>query len=342
MRTRRDSSAGPDRLLRRATAEFIEPMLATTTEERNLPGPPGTWIFERKFDGFRALAIRNGAHVHLLSRNRKELGQNYPEIVTALDAQPVRQFVLDGEIVGMRNRQIRFEYLQQRLKPPDLPEAGRSGVSVAYYVFDLLQANGMDVRALPLLERKRLLKKAIEFGGPIRYAPHRLGSSRGAFEQACRNGWEGIIAKHADAPYVSGRGKIWLKLKCRDRQEFVIGGFSDPQGSRIVLGAILIGYFENGVLKYAGKVGAGFDTRTLEMLGERLKPLLVPTCPFAPDPDLPRRNVHWVKPKLVAEIEFAEWTRDGKLRHPHFLGLRPDKTPSEVVRERPAAIARLT
>ena len=313
-------------------------MLATLADQRGLSGPRGTWFFERKLDGFRSLAFRNGARTRLLSRNRNDLGIKFPEVVEALNAQPVRDFVIDGEIVAMQGRHISFQFLQQRLKPVSIGPADRNGIRLAYYVFDLLYVNGHDVRSLPLRDRKRLLKKAISFDGPVRYTPHRTGSARAAFEAACSKGWEGIIAKRSEDRYISGRTASWLKLKCETRQEFIIGGYTDPQRSRIAFGALLIGYFDRGALKFAGKVGTGFDTQTLTMLGQRLKSLSAEERPFVPDPALPRRGVHWVKPKLIAEVEFSQWTRDDKLRHPRYLGLRPDKKPSQVVRERPAAI----
>lgn len=318
--------------------QFIAPMLATLTDQREFPGPRGKWLFERKLDGFRALAFRHDRGVRLLSRNQLDFGPNYPELLKALQAQPLDDFIIDGEIVALYRGQVSFQHLQQFLQTKSLSpvgRGGRGGVEIAYYVFDLLRAGGHDIRQLPLRERKRLLKQVIAFEGPIRYTPHRIASAVKAFRDACRHRWEGLIAKDADAPYISGRSKRWLKLKCEARQEFVIGGYSDPQGSRIVLGALLVGYFEAGKLRYAGKVGTGYSQATLRMLGSALAPLIIDSSRFAPDPALPRRGVHWVKPKLVAEVQFTEWTQDGKLRHPQFMGLRPDKSPTKVVRERP-------
>jgi bifunctional non-homologous end joining protein LigD len=321
-----------------AQPAFIEPMLATLTDQRDFPGPRGSWVFERKLDGFRAVAYRHRQEVRLLSRNEKDLGVKYPEIVEALRQQPLDDFIIDGEIVAFDHGQVSFQQLQQRLKRLSLDEARSSGVAVSYYVFDLLYANGLDARPLALKERKRLLKQAVEFTPLIRFTTHRLATGREALQLACERGWEGLIAKRAATPYISGRSHDWLKVKCGNRQEFVVGGYTDPQRTRIVLGALLVGYYEDGALRYAGKVGTGYTQETLRMLGSALNPLTVATNPFQPDAAIPRRNVHWVKPKLVAEIEFSEWTREGKLRHPRFMGLRPDKAAKEVVRERPAAI----
>ncbi|MCI0365628.1 MAG: non-homologous end-joining DNA ligase [Phycisphaerales bacterium] len=312
----------------------FEPMLATLTDQRQFPGSKGTWLFERKLDGIRALAIRKGDVIRLVSRNGNELGTRYPEIVEALRHQAVKDFAIDGEIVAVQGRRISFQNLQQRLMTVSLEQARQSKVRIAFYVFDLLWVNGFDVRQLPLHERKRLLKQAITFSAPIYYTPHRLALDSKTLQAACRDGWEGFIAKRADSRYVGGRSRDWLKVKCGARQEFVIGGYTDPQGSRPVLGALLVGYYEKEKLLYAGRVGTGFSDETLEMFGKKLAALATERSPFAPDPELPRKGMHWVKPKLVAEVEFAEWTHDRKLRHPRFIGLRTDKRAAQVVRER--------
>ncbi len=213
------------------------------------------------------------------------------------------------------------------------------GVPVFYYVFDLLRLNGEDVRPLPLRRRKGLLRSALQFGGPLRFTLHRNGDGEAYCEEACRKGWEGVIAKRAHAPYVGGRSRDWLKFKCVNEQEFVIGGWTEPKGSRTGLGALLVGYFEAGQLRYARKVGTGYGTQTLRELAAQLTPLERPTSAFAPD-SLPRKDVHWAEPRLVAQIGFSEWTRDGRLRHPRFIGLRRDKAAQDVVREIPAGLGR--
>jgi bifunctional non-homologous end joining protein LigD len=189
------------------------------------------------------------------------------------------------------------------------------------------------VRDLPLRVRKRLLRDALTFGGPLRLVPHRNGDGVAYFEQACRKGWEGLIAKRADSRYVSTRSKDWLKFKCAQGQELVVGGFTAPQGARTDFGALLLGVYEGDELRYAGKVGTGFDTATLHELGATLRGLARETSPFADAASIKERHVTWVAPRLVAEVGFTEWTRDGRLRHPRFLGLRDDKAAREVVRE---------
>jgi bifunctional non-homologous end joining protein LigD len=251
----------------------------------------------------------------------------FPEVAEALDAQRCRDFVLDGEVVAFADGITSFSRLQRR---------GRERVSVFLYVFDLLRHEGRDVRGLPLRERKALLRRALDFEGPLRFSPHRNEHGKRLFREACRQGLEGLIAKRADSPYRSGaRSRDWLKLKCHAEQEFVIGGYTAPQGSRTDFGALLVGYWEDGKLRYAGKVGTGFDRATLETLGRRLRELERGDPPFADVHPIPR-GTRWVEPELVAQIGFAEWTRDGRLRHPRYLGLRDDKPPREVVRERPS------
>jgi bifunctional non-homologous end joining protein LigD len=288
---------------------------------------PG-WVFERKLDGVRCLAHRDdGAPVRLLSRTDRDMTGQFPELAEALDSQPCRDFVVDGEVVAFAGGITSFSRLQRR---------GRERVSVFLYVFDLLRHEGRDVRDLPLRERKALLRRALRFEGPLRLSPHRNEHGERLFREACRQGLEGLIAKRVDSPYRSGaRSRDWLKLKCHAEQELVIGGFTAPQGSRTDFGALLVGYWEGGKLRYAGKVGTGFDRATLETLGRRLRELERDDPPFADVHPIPR-GTHWVEPEPVAQIGFAEWTRDGRLRHPRYLGLRDDKPAREVVRERPS------
>ncbi len=200
------------------------------------------------------------------------------------------------------------------------------------YLFDLLYLDRYDTRQVPLRYRKELLRKTFDYQDSLRFTEHRETEGEAYYQEACRKGWEGVIAKNGDSVYVSRRTRDWLKFKCVQRQEFVIGGYTDPQGERTGFGALLVGFYRRGKLVYAGKVGTGFDTDTLRRLGKKLAQLETVISPFAGD-GLPRRSVHWVKPKLVAEIGFTEWTPGGKLRHPRFLGLREDKRPEEVVRE---------
>lgn len=221
------------------------------------------------------------------------------------------------------------------MKIADAGNARRSRVAIIYYVFDILHLDGRDTTPLALRDRKALLERAIEFRDPLRLSRHRAADGEAYLAEACRNGWEGLIAKRADSTYVHRRSRDWLKLKCVARQEFVVGGWTEPQGGRLGLGALLVGVYDDGELRYAGKVGTGFDDETLRDLARRLSSIERTTPPFA-DPDgIPRKGVHWTSPKLVAEVGFTEWTSDGRLRHPRFLGLRRDKDPKDVVRERP-------
>jgi bifunctional non-homologous end joining protein LigD len=299
--------------------ERIEPMKAVLTDERF---SDSGWIYERKLDGIRCVAIKAERRVRLLSRNDLSLDGRFPDVVAALEADPANDFVLDGEIVAFDGAQTSFARLQQR---------GRRRVPVFLYVFDLLHIAGHDTTALSLRARKSVLRRALAFRGPVRLTPHRNRDGEELFREACRKGWEGLIAKRADAPYTHGRSRDWLKFKCSAEQELVIGGFTSPKGSRTELGALLLGHYQDGRLRYAGKVGTGFTTATLRDLGERLAPLRRERSPFADE--VRERGAAWVEPRLVAQVGFSEWTRDGRLRHPRFLGLREDKAAEEVVRE---------
>jgi DNA ligase D-like protein (predicted ligase) len=309
--------------------DWRAPTLATLTDER-FSDPK--WIFERKFDGMRCLAFRDGDHLRLLSRNRQPLNGTYPELVEALATQRTTRFVVDGEVVAFEGRRTSFARLQGRLGITD-PEAARaSRIRVYYYVFDLLHLDGACTAELPLRWRKRLLRDAISFDDPLRNTTHRVDDGIAAYRAACQRGDEGVIAKRGDSTYESGRSRNWLKFKCVRDQEFVVGGYTSPKGSRMELGALLLGYYDDRDLVYAGKVGTGFDEATLRSLHERLTPIEQDASPFTRG--LVRENgARWVRPKLVAQIGFTEWTRDGKLRHPRYQGLRTDKDPADVVRE---------
>jgi bifunctional non-homologous end joining protein LigD len=283
------------------------------------------WIFERKLDGIRCIAIRDGAAVTLLSRNDLPLNGRYPELAEALAKQRCRRFAVDGEVVAFAGGQTSFGALAQR---------GRRHVRVFLYAFDILWLDGQDVRALPLRQRKRLLRDALEPKDGLRLTPHRNGDGEAFYEEACRKGWEGLIAKRAASPYSAARSRDWLKFKCDRAQEMVIGGFTPPKGSRTELGALLLGYHDgDGRLLYAGKVGTGFDQATLHDLGEQLRALRRDSPPFADAEAIKERGATWAEPRLVAQVGFTEWTRHGRLRHPRFLGLRFDKPAGQVVRE---------
>jgi bifunctional non-homologous end joining protein LigD len=304
------------------TPGFSPPMKATLTDER-FSDP--NWIFERKLDGIRCLAIRSDDGVTLWSRNDLLQNARYPELVDALNAEAQRDFVVDGEVVAFSGARTDFGKLVQRHR------LGPERVRVYYYVFDVLHLAGRDTTQLPQRARKAVLRRALHFHGNVRFTPHRNTDGQDFYRHACSQGWEGLIAKRADAPYVHGRSRDWLKLKCSAEQELVVGGYTAPKGSRTILGALLVGYYEGKRLRYAGKVGTGFTRATLEELQERLAPLRRDASPFADE--VKERSVTWVVPELVAQVGFSEWTGDGRLRHPRFLGLREDKPAREVVRE---------
>ena len=309
---------------------WVPPMLATLSHD---PFSHPDWLFETKLDGVRALAYRLGDHVRLLTRNREPLNNTYPELVDALAAEPAGDFVADGEIVAFEARRSSFARLQRRMQIKDPDRARASGIAVYLYLFDLPHVAGHDTTAVPLRDRKRLLRATLAFGGRLRYTAHRRAEGERYLHEACARGLEGVMAKLADSPYRHDRSTDWLKLKCVNRQELVIGGYTDPKGSRVGFGALLVGYYRNGALVYAGKVGTGYGESTLRELGERMAALERPDAPFTSGSGLPRTGVHWVEPQLVAEVAFTEWTSDGKLRHPRYVGLRWDKPSRQVVRE---------
>jgi bifunctional non-homologous end joining protein LigD len=318
------------RLLRKEKVpDWHSPTLATLTERR-FSDPQ--WIYERKLDGVRCLAFRNGNHVRLLSRNRQSLDRTYPEIVETLATRPCSRFVVDGEVVAFEGRRTSFARLQGRLGIADPEQARASRIPVFYYVFDILHLDGNATTELPLIWRKRLLRNTFQFDDPLRFTTHRVKNGEAAFAAACQRGDEGVIAKLADAPYEGRRSANWLKFKCSRDQEFVIVVYTSPKGSRVGLGALLLGYHDGGDLTYAGKVGTGFDTATLRSLHKRLSRTEQDAPPVIRG-QIREAGAHWVRPTSVAQVAFSEWTRDGKLRHPRFLGLRTDKSPDEVVRE---------
>ncbi len=321
-----------------AKARFIEPMKAKLVEE-----PPGTgdWIYELKFDGIRLIGVKRDDKVSLLSRNENELTKRFPEIVEAIKALPARECVIDGEVVALDEEgRSSFQLLQGR------EMEGRKS-PVYFYAFDLLQLDGKSLFSLPLEARKNVLEKlCADAGDPVRYSDAIGGDAQRLLEEVKRRGLEGIIGKQRNSVYEPGRRSgAWIKLKCVHEQEFVIGGYTPPQGARKYFGAILVGYYENKKLVFAGKVGTGFTAKLLSMLHKKFQKEARDDCPFV---DLPSkqngqwvqditpsvmRKMRWVNPVFVCEIKFAEWTRDKKLRAPVFLGLREDKKPGEVVRE---------
>lgn len=320
-----------ERLEPRKHPDWVAPMLATLTDERF---SDSDWIFERKLDGERCLAFRNGENVRLLSRNRKSLNASYPEIVDAVATQESDDFIVDGEIVAFEGGITSFSRLQKRMQLKDPDRARKTGVAVYFYAFDIMHLDGYDLTELPLRSRKSLLREALRFRDPLRFTNHRNEKGEDYYRSACQKGWEGVIVKRAESRYQHKRSREWLKFKCVREQEFVVGGYTDPKGSRVGFGALLIGYYDGKKLRYAGQVGTGYDDETLSRLKKRLSGIEADSSAFEQD-GLPRKGVHWVKPELVAQVGFTEWTGDGKLRHPRFLGLRRDKDPRNVVREQP-------
>ena len=316
--------------------KWTAPMLATLTHD-HFSDPE--WIYERKLDGERCLAFRDGKKVRLLSRNKKDLGETYPDVVEALEGQNCADFIVDGEIVAFDGNVTSFSRLQQRMKIKDADEARKSSVAVYLYLFDILYVEGHDCTKVGLLDRKRLLKEAISFSSTrLRFTPHQNEDGEAYLKEACRKGWEGLIAKKADSEYAHSRSKSWLKFKCSRRQEFVIGGFTEPKGERKGFGALVLGFYEDGELVCAGKVGTGFDDEMLVSLRKRMEKKERKISPFDSGEE-PGGDVHWITPELVGEVAFTEWTNDLQLRHPRFMGLRRDKDPKDVVREEARAMS---
>ena len=321
-----------------ANARFVEPMKARLVEK---PPTHGDWLYELKFDGIRAIAIKDGRRVSLISRNGNKLDKRFPEIAEAVKDLTVNECVLDGEVVALDEEgRSSFQLLQA------IEMEGRKA-PLRFYVFDLLQLNGKSLLELPVEQRKQVLAKVCEsVADPIRYSGEISGDVKSLLAEVKRRGLEGLIGKQRDSKYEVGRRSgAWIKLKSVNEQEFVIGGYTPPGGSRKHFGAILVGYYDNGKLKFAGKVGSGFTEKSLSILYKKFRAEERDDCPFI---DLPSKQggawvqgitpsimkkMHWVNPKFVAQIKFAEWTRDGKLRQPVFLGIRKDKDPKQVVRE---------
>ena len=271
--------------------DWVQPMAATLTDKRFT----GTeWLFERKFDGIRVLAFKKGSEVQLFSRNQLPLNGSYPAVVAAVGGLPVNEIILDGEATGAWGR------------------PGR----VAYHVFDIMWLDGRDVTSLSLIQRRELLAK-LPFTDPM--VRVETLEDPVPWERACSEGWEGVIAKRRDSAYEHRRSPHWLKMKCEATQELVVGGFTDPQGTRVGLGALLVGHFQDNELLFAGKVGTGFDSKLLRDLRQRLDRLEIASSPFTSGKGLPRIRAHWVRPEVAVEVGFIEWTVHKKLRHPRLL-----------------------
>jgi bifunctional non-homologous end joining protein LigD len=323
-------ASAADRARKSRLPDFVTPQLATLVDRV----PQGDdWLHEIKFDGYRILCRISDSEICLITRNRQDWTERLSFLAQAARELPLEHALLDGEVVALNeNGTTNFQLLQNSLST-------HASDNLAYYVFDLLHLDGHDLMPLPLLQRKETLAEILKAKSPssaIRYSEHWLGQGDRLYDEACRSGLEGVISKKADQAYRSGRSRDWVKTKCVQNQEFVVGGFTDPAGSRAGLGALLVGvHDERGRLVYAGKVGTGFTRQSLTELRSRLDPLVAKASPFInPPKGAEARGVHWVKPELIGAVSFAEWTSDNMLRHPSFQGLREDKPPVAITRER--------
>lgn len=306
------------------------PQLATLVDT---PPVSDDVLVELKLDGYRIGGILDAGKVRLESRRNNDWTQQFPTVAAAVKRLSAKTALIDGEVAAvMPNGITSFQALQN---------VASAGATLTYFAFDLLHLDGENVAALPLEQRKEKLRELIEAsraGETIKYVDHVVGDATRAFQQACKLGAEGVICKSKTAPYRAGRNTVWVKVKCVHRQELVIGGFTEPEGARAGVGAVLVGYYEDGALKYAGKVGTGkgFTREFLSKLRVQLDAIVQDECAFSPKPKgMKAASTHWVKPKIVVEVQFVEWTGDGSLRHPSLLGIRKDKRPTDVVREAP-------
>jgi len=315
-----------------------QPLMLATLEERPFSG--SEWLFEVKYDGVRVLAERRGETADLYGRNRTVISNRYPELVDALKGLPYDRFILDGEIVALdESAKPSFQRLQARMHLTRGRDIERAAVTVPVEAvfFDCLALDGHDLRSVPLVQRKEYLKALLPPLGMARYGDHVMSAGDDLFNAASEMGLEGIVAKKTNSRYTGGRTRDWIKIKCHRRQEFVIGGYTQPQGGRTCFGALHLGLYRGGKLIYVSKVGTGFDSKTLKFIWERMQPLKRATSPF--DEKSPGGRGHmWIEPKLVCEVRFSDWTHDGGIRHPAFLGLRADKKPEECRKEEPPPI----
>ena len=320
--------------IKRGPMSWVKPMLSHTPKyyvqfDRH-------WIFEPKLDGYRALVYRQQGRVQIWSRNKRNLSDYFPELLKAFERIQSHDFILDGEIVAIQDKNKsqkypsgHFETLQTYLGFSPFTHVP-SKISIRFYVFDLIYLDGYYLSALPWVKRRAILRSTFRFRHPIHLNSY-YKNQRIILHRAIQCNWEGIIAKNSLSPYQFGRSQDWIKIKQHHAQEFVIGGYTAPKGNRTGLGSLLIGYYQGNKFKYAGKVGSGYSQTILEQLYLKLQPFIIKQTPFSES--FKSSNITWVKPKWVAEIHFTEWTRDGRLRHPRFLGLRKDKSPKSVIRE---------
>lgn len=311
--------------------DWVDPMLAKLTHDY-FSGED--WIFERKLDGERVLSfVDQDGEVELMSRNQKNLNDSYPEIQEALSKQAVSGCIFDGEVVAFDENHVSdFQKLQPRMQISNRKEALNSDIDIYYYIFDCMYIDGHDITGCDLRSRKKMLRDAISFDDPLRYVEYWNNDGLEYFKEACQKGWEGLIAKQTRSSYVHSRSKNWLKFKCVHQQEFIIGGFTEPHGERIGFGALLLGFYRDSDLVYAGEVGTGFDDETLKHLHQKLENLTRETSPYD-EGDPQTKEVHFVTPKMVCEVAFSEWTKADRLRQPRFKGLHRDKAPEDVHKE---------
>ena len=296
-----DLSQYSDKIEKQSMPDWLDPMLATLTHDHF---DDEDWIYERKWDGERAIVYKKSGKVRIMSRNKKQLNDTYPELEKAFEKLKQDNFIIDGEICTFKGDVTSFSRLQGRMKIKDREEAQKSPIAVYIYFIDLLYLENYVLTKVPLRTRKSIMKEVFAFEDPLRFTIHRNKEGLKYFDEACKKGWEGLIAKDGNSEYVYGRSKKWLKFKCVNRQEFVIGGFTDPEGEREGFGALLIGYYQDKELKYAGKVGTGYDDDLLKTLSEKMKKIETTEKPFRDD-GIKTKNVHWIEPKLVGEVSFT-------------------------------------
>lgn len=309
---------------------FLKPMLATLTD--NYFDDP-EWIYERKLDGVRCLVSINNGKVKLYSRNENEMTKTYFELPKVLRKSNYKNLIADGEIVAFDGKTTSFSKLQGRIQLRDSERLQNTKIKIYLYLFDILYYDGFLLKELSLRTRKKIIKKVIDWNSVVRYTSHRNGKGIQYLEDACHKGWEGIIAKDGQSTYVHSRNRKWLKFKCSHGQELVIGGFTEPQGEREGFGAMLVGFYKDDNLQFAGKVGTGFDDAFLRKWRDAFDKIIRHESPFEDFKDSDSGRNHWIAPKYVGQFGFTEWTKNNKLRHPRFLGMRNDKEPTEVVKE---------
>jgi len=306
--------------------EVVHPMLATLVDE---PFSNPEWIFETKWDGFRSICFIRHGKARFVSRNQLEMTAQYPELAPVAKQIEAKEAILDGEIVALdKDGMPRFQLLQPRGGRKGGVEALRGKGHIVYYAFDLLYRDGYDLMSCPLIERKAALEEILSPTGFIKLSDHIVGDGEEFFEQIEKFHLEGMIAKRAAGHYVQKRSSDWLKIKTVKRSEVVIGGYTQPRGSRSYFGALVVGLYRGSELHYVGHTGGGFDQKTLAKIYKLMQPLKTGRCPFVVEPKT-NEPVQWIKPKLIAEVKFSEWTADQRMRQPIFLGLRADKKPEE-------------